>query len=158
MSSENPAWNTPVPLIQLCWEVWPEGIGLDPCSNPGSIVKAKVEWSLEAGNDGLAQPWKPHGTIYVNPPYGREILPWCQRMAIEGAAGAEIIALLPSRTDTKWMQEYVQTAQALLFWKGRLTFMGAKDPAPFPSVVAYWGPRLGMFAHCAARRGMVLAR
>jgi hypothetical protein len=49
--------------------------------------------------------------------------------------------LLTSRTDTLWFQRDAPSADALLFWGGRLTFLGAPDPAPFPSVLLYWGPR-----------------
>jgi hypothetical protein len=31
------------------------------------------------------------------------------------------------------------TCDAICFWKGRFKFLGADDPAPFPSVLVYWG-------------------
>lgn len=46
--------------------------------------------------------------------------------------------LLPARTDTKWWHEWVAPYAELRFVKGRLKFGGAKNSAPFPSVVAIY--------------------
>jgi hypothetical protein len=151
MSSARDSWNTPPEVLELVRRLGP--IGLDPCSNAGSIVGASEEWRLERGEDGLARPWALAGLVYVNPPYGREIGPWAQKMAAEGRAGVEIVALLPARTDARWWQESVRTADALLFWRGRLRFLGAPSSAPFPSAVAYWGPRWLTFLSVFGERG-----
>lgn len=141
LSSERPDWNTPDELLNLVRRVGP--IGLDPCSNAASIVRAAVEWT--EADDGLARDWRGYGLVFVNPPYGRLIAPWTAKLRVEGARGVEAIALLPARTDTRWWQEDVATADAICFWRGRLTFLGAPDPAPFPSAIAYWGPRPAAF-------------
>lgn len=91
-------------------------------------------------SDGLATPWDGVGNdlIYCNPPYGRGIGAWVDKCREAAAAGETVIALLPARTDTRW---FPWDADALCFWKGRLTFKGAPAPAPFPSVVAFWPGR-----------------
>lgn len=143
MSSERPDWNSPEKLLERVRAFAP--IGLDPCSNASSIVRAAVEWTFERDGDSLPKPWAGRGLVYVNPPYGREIVPFALKLALEGAFGTEIIALLPARTDARWWQQHIVSAQAICFWRGRLRFLGAKDSAPFPSAIAYWGPHCGRF-------------
>jgi len=148
-SSKNEHWNSPsVILDPLDQHLGP--ILLDPCSNGSSIVKAVTEWHGPAagGVDGLTQSWQVSGLVYVNPPYGRKIRPWIQKCVDEaGLAKAasndtEIVLLGPARTDTKWFQRLIlPSADSVLLWEGRLTFAGAKDPAVFPSFLAYWGHR-----------------
>lgn len=45
--------------------------------------------------------------------------------------------LIPARTDTKWFHDYVYKKDRVevRFIKGRLKFEGAKNSAPFPSMV-----------------------
>jgi hypothetical protein len=40
---------------------------------------------LTSDDDGLAHGWQ--GTVYMNPPYGREIGAWCDKLATEYAYG-----------------------------------------------------------------------
>lgn len=148
-SSKNEHWPTPNVVLQpLRDHLGP--ILLDPCSNDKSIVRAVTEWTGPAagGVDGLARGWQFNGLVYVNPPYGRKIVPWVKKCKDEGdiakaaANGTEIVLLGPARTDTKWFQRLIlPSADAVLLWEGRLKFEGAKDPAVFPSFVAYWGHR-----------------
>lgn len=147
-SSANENWPTPPQILDPIYaHLGP--ILLDPCSNKDSIVKAQVKWSgPNIDTDGLAQSWQTGGIVYVNPPYGRKIKPWISKCAEEGRiaheqkTGTEVILLGPARTDTKWFQRVVlPSADSVILWEGRLKFKGAKDPAPFPSFIAYWGHR-----------------
>jgi hypothetical protein len=63
-------WCTPQKYVEAVYEVFDGSIGLDPCSNEFSIVKADVECRLPE-NDGLLESWY-FKTIYVNPPYGTD--------------------------------------------------------------------------------------
>ena len=72
----------------------------------------------------------------MNPPYGRHIGRWVEKAYDAGRAGrATVVCLLPSRTDTKWFQDYCLKSTDIRFVRGRLKFGGAKNSAPFPSVV-----------------------
>ena len=88
------------------------------------------------GDEGLREPWLP--PTFVNPPYGREIGKWVQRAYEQSQHGVTVVALLPSRTDTRWWHDYVMKAAEIRFIRGRLRFDGAKWNAPFPSVVVVW--------------------
>lgn len=141
-SSKNDKYNTPNNVLSLVRQVAP--IGLDPCSNGTSLVNAKTEWALPT--DGLAQDWTGHGLVFVNPPYGRHVPVWMRKCRDEAAKGAEIIALVAAKVGTKWTQEIIYpSADGICHWRGRITFVGAKDPAPFESCLVYWGPNYQKF-------------
>ena len=160
MSSERGDWRTPEVVLDLVRRVAP--IGLDPCTSIDNPVGAMayaipvVRMVMPPGClvDGLSDAWTwrgacPEGAlVYANPPYGREVGDWTERCRVEGQRGAEVIALLPARTDTRWFHRDVAppAAQALCLWAGRLTFIGGEAGAPFPSLLAYYGPRRHRFA------------
>ncbi len=81
--------------------------------------------------DGLKQSWD--GKVcFCNPPYGREIGKWIEKAA---TSFATTVMLLPARTDTRWFHEWVLPQAEIHFLKGRLKFGGAKNGAPFPSMI-----------------------
>jgi site-specific DNA-methyltransferase (adenine-specific) len=49
-------------------------------------------------------------------------------------AGATVVCLVPSRTDTRWWHDYAIKGQ-IEFIRGRLKFGDAKNSAPFPSAL-----------------------
>jgi len=151
-SSKKHDWNTPENVLKLVRQVAP--IGLDPCSNERSTVKATL--ALDKEQDGLAIPWSGHGLVFVNPPYGREIEPWIEKCRAEAAHGAEIVALVPARTDPIWMQRDGFTAQRICFWRGRIRFQGAAAGAPFPSALLYWGGNGPRFAAVFSDHGRIV--
>lgn len=151
LSSKRSDWNTPLNVLELVREVAP--IGLDPCGNGDSVVDAEV--TLDGTTDGLASTWQCHGLVYMNPPYGRTIGSWVAKCAYEANCGAEIIALLPARTDARWFRN-VWTADRVCFWYGRLKFLGAPSSAPFPSAIAYWGERGKRFDRVFGDHGRVV--
>lgn len=144
-------WTTPDDVLTRVRCVGP--IDLDPCGNPNDQVKAFESWHGPAGTgkhrvDGLATSWMKagRGLIYTNPPYGRTVQHWIEKAAREGAAGAEVILLVPARTDTAWWHEQiVGFCNARCFWRGRLRFgnqppgKGGGESSTFPSALVYWG-------------------
>lgn len=151
-SSANQHWNTPPEILTPLYQQF-GGIALDPCSNPGSIVKASKTFSgPDIDKNGLTESWQVGGLVYVNPPYGRHIKAWIRKCADEAKLAkennnkTEIVLLGPARTDTYFFQKIVcPTADKALLWEGRLTFLGAEAPALFPSFLAYWGHRPDQF-------------
>ena len=118
-------------------------IDLDPCSNSHEQPNIPATKHFTEEDDGLAQGW--HGRVYMNPPYGREIGNWVEKLCKEHEAGrtTEAIALVPSRTDTQWWLQLRDFP--VCFVQGRLTFLGNDDPAPFPSAVFYLGEEISNF-------------
>lgn len=150
LSSKASDWRTPDNVLDLVRHVG--HIVLDPATDEDNPVGATHHlWS-----GGLEFPWGTYrGLVYCNPPYGRALPAWAQKIASEGSLGTEVVALLPARTDTRWWQDHVVTAHALCFWRGRLRFVGAPASAPFPSAVAYWGHRRGRFCGVFSPHGWV---
>lgn len=72
--------------------------------------------------------------VFCNPPYGRSATgDWIKKCA---TSEADIcVMLIPARTDTKAFHEYIYGKAEIRFIKGRLKFGGAKNGAPFPSMI-----------------------
>lgn len=87
--------------------------------------------------DGLLVSWAGE-RVFCNPPYGPQIEDW-----LRWAHEAEVaVYLLPARTDTRWFHDHVlPKASEVRFLRGRLKFGGAKNGAPFPSMLAIFGTR-----------------
>lgn len=91
--------------------------------------------------DGLNGEWVSVAkVVYMNPPYGRTIGQWIKKAHEESQKGCTVVCLLPARTDTKWFHEYC-TKGSIEFIRGRLKFGGAKNSAPFPSMVVVFTPK-----------------
>lgn len=131
-------WQTPEHVLERVRRVAP--IGLDPCTTHANPTGARAWWYLDGPFplDGLASGWsteKSGHLVYCNPPYGRGIGAWMDKCHEAAVAGVTVIALVPARTDTRW---FPWTADAICFWRGRLTFRDAPAPAMFPSAVVLW--------------------
>jgi hypothetical protein len=150
LASKRMDWNTPESFLALVRQVGP--IGLDPCSNAHSKVKASAAWL----SGGLEVDWSGFGLVYVNPPYGRALKDWAEKIAAEADKGTEMIVLVPSRTDTKWFHRLWSRCNALCLWKGRITFEGAPSPAPFPNAVFYFGDNADQFRDVFEYYGIVI--
>jgi hypothetical protein len=176
-SSEYDSWCTPAPVLDRVREIGP--IGLDPFSNAQSIVSAKREFRLERGEDALRLDWRGFGLVYVNPPFGDEIVACMRRVAHFGLLGVEIVALIPHRTDTGWYREAIMSVTAKCEWRGRMKFIhGASDrrqmnllgepaplpptegdaAAPFPTALLYYGRRRARFVRAFAGAGEIWTR
>lgn len=154
-SSGTPEHYTPSEIVSAVLACMGE-IDLDPCSNSADAPNVPAHQHFTASDDGLSREW--HGRIYMNPPYGREIMQWVSKLCAEHEAGrtVEAIALVPARTDTAWfarLRDY-----PVCFITGRLTFIGNDDPAPFPSAVFYLGDDIGGFYRAFASLGDIWQR
>lgn len=133
-SSKTDLWATPQSFFdELNAEF---NFDLDPCS---TNENAKCPLHFTKKDNGLAQEWAPH-TVFMNPPYGREIIDWMRKAYEESLKGATVVCLVPARTDTRWFHDYVYGKAEIRFVRGRLKFGDAKDSAPFPSMVVIYRP------------------
>lgn len=89
---------------------------LDPCaSSPQPWPTART--MVTEHEDGLLRLWS--GLVWLNPPYGRRLAVWLERMALHNNG----IALVFARTDTQAFHRHVWPfASAVLFLEGRLNF------------------------------------
>ena len=152
-SSETPEWYTPPEIITRTQKTLGK-IDLDPCSGPENTVPATRSFSK--ADDGLSFDWC--GRVYMNPPYGREIGAWVEKLVAEHKAGRtkEAIALVPARVDTDWFRTFRDFV--VCFVDGRLKFSGHENSAPFPSAAVYLGPNVARFAKSFGDMGDVWVR
>jgi len=136
-TTKSTEWETPQFLFDMLDEEF--GFTLDPCATTES---AKCERYYTAGDDGLAQAWE--GTVFVNPPYGRDIGKWVKKSYDESRNRSTVVMLIPSRTDTRYWHDYVMKADEIRFIKGRVRFSDSKVGAPFPSAVVVFRGGYGL--------------
>jgi site-specific DNA-methyltransferase (adenine-specific) len=118
-SSASEEWSTPDDVYAALDAEF--GFNFDPCPLGGGID----------GTDQLFCEWRGK-RIFCNPPYGPKVRPFLERAKEADLA----VFLLPARTDTRWFHEIVLShATEIRFIKGRLKFGGAKNNAPFPSMI-----------------------
>jgi hypothetical protein len=146
MTSSSIEWTSPRALIAEATRVL-ETIDLDPASPlevERRVVPASNHYTLR--DDGLRQPW--NGRVWLNPPYGRELPSWVDKLLHEYEAGrcTEALLLVPVRSDCEWWARLRDFARC--FVRGRLRFRdeaGAEGTAPFASAIVYLGPNLDAF-------------
>lgn len=126
-SSKSNEWSTPQDLFDELDREF--RFTLDPCATKEN---AKCERFYTKEDNGLSKSWKIE-SVFMNPPYGREIGKWVKKISEDGG-----VALLPARTDTKWFHDYILGKAEIRFLRGRLKFGGSKNSAPFPSMVCIW--------------------
>lgn len=110
---ESNTWFTPKKIIQSLGE-----FDLDPCTqSKRPFDTAKNHFEFDQGDCGLEKQW--FGRVWMNPPYGRDIGKWLDKMLMHGNG----VALVFSRTDTRWAQKHMDYADGVLFVKGRIYFI-----------------------------------
>jgi phage N-6-adenine-methyltransferase len=134
-ASTHHAWETPAALLEALHGVFGR-FDLDPCASRRSRTRVKARVHLTAEDDGLSVAW--HGTVFVNPPYGRGLAAWVgkARREVEEGRAKTVVALLPARPDTAYWHEHVAGRAAVYFLRGRLRFGDGGQSAPFPSALA----------------------
>jgi len=135
-SSASGEWETPRDLYHFLSQYGAWTFTLDVCATKDN---AKCPRFLTKEADGLRQSWA-REVCWMNPPYGREIGGWVDK-AIAESSEAVTVALLPARTDTRWFVRIQDRAHKLWWIPGRLCFVGAKYPAPFPSMIVEFATR-----------------
>lgn len=154
-SSQSAEWNTPHHIIKPVLKIL-RTVDLDPCSNSMTFPNIPAEKHYTRAENGLTKTWE--GRVYMNPPYGREIIDWVKKLHSEYRANhvVEAVALLPARTDTAWfrlLRDYPKC-----FIHGRLRFGDAVHSAPFPSVIVYFGRKRARFQQVFSDLGDVYIR
>jgi hypothetical protein len=136
--ARNDRWLTPLELIATMGT-----FDLDPAGAPGHATAREV-WTPEDVGDGLSMPWR--GRVWLNPPYGKTMGDWVERLAHHDDGGT---ALLYARTDAATFQRFVfPCASALFFIARRVKFLapdgrgaGARLEGPAASVLIAYGDR-----------------
>jgi phage N-6-adenine-methyltransferase len=149
------AWNTPSAIVDEVEDMLGV-IDVDPASNSKDEPNVPAITHYTEEDDGLSQLWE--GRVFLNPPYGREIGEWIEKLVQEYRDGniAEAIALVPARTDTQWFRALFN--YPLCFISGRVRYSDGDGAAPFPSVLVYMGSRVDDFISVFKHRGPIMKR
>lgn len=135
MASGKDDWQTPDSLLKFVRAFAGGTIGLDPCTSAENPTGADTFFT----EGGLEKRWSSDGLVWVNPPYSNAV-EWIAKCSYEATLyGANVLALVPVRTDTRWWHQSALNASIICFVKGRLKFRGAKQCAPFPSALISFG-------------------
>ena len=67
---------------------------LDACALPHN---AKCARYYTPDDNALAQTWQ--GTVFINPPYGKEVGSWIRKAYESSQRGATVVCVVPARTD-----------------------------------------------------------
>lgn len=147
-SSKSNEWSTPADLFaKLDAEFH---FTLDPCC---THENAKCEHHYTINENGLTQSWDGE-TVFVNPPYGREIGKWVRKAS---ETKGTVVMLIPARTDTSYFHDYVLGKAEIRFIRGRLKFGNSTQGAPFPSLIVIFrnSPRTGNTRESAGGDGTI---
>lgn len=165
-------WVTPPAVRSVVHQFKP--LKLDVCTSAHNAMQAEQFYTKRT--NGLVQPWACGGLSWCNFPWSRTESPvWIDRACDQGNKGAEVLLLGPSRTDTGWFRQLWDMADAVCFWAGRITFLdpGTMEPmrhynkktkkweispCPVPTMFAYWGPDVQLFAEVFEAHGPVQER
>ena len=162
-------WGTPKKYVEAVRLVFDDEILLDPCSNKSSIVNAETEFMLPQ-HDGLDESWYNYSKIYVNPPYGTDMIrgtrikDWLKKCAeTNNESNAEILVLIPVATNTShWKQYIFGMAESICFlFDTRLKFLqNGKDEgkgAPMACAMIYYGHDPEKFHKVFQKHGAVVS-
>lgn len=160
LSTGKDDWETPKEFFEKLNKEF--NFTLDPCSSNKNHKCSKYYTEID---DGLSKDWSGE-IVFCNPPYSvpenpckpnctkksclkrgyhiTEYKPgqedWIKKCYEEGKK-TTVVMLIPSRTDTKAFHDYILGKSEIRFIKGRLKFVGAKDPAPFPNMLVIYKPK-----------------
>lgn len=127
-------WLTPPEIVKKLGD-----FDLDPCCPINApFYHAKNHYTII--DDGLSKNWV--GRVYMNPPYGKGMEKWIEKLKKHGNG----ITLIFARTETKCFFEHIwYDAHAILFLKGRVRFYhvsGEQAGTPgAPSVLIAYGEK-----------------
>jgi len=136
-------WCTPAALLtSILGAAGREQFELDPCSPSNSgPVAADIHWTKE--DDGLSRPWGQR-FVWCNPPYSR-VSDWTAKCKDEADRGAQVVALVFSKTGTRWWHQNVSGCADVVLLPRRLKFSRSDgtlaSSAPFDSALIVWNHR-----------------
>lgn len=123
-------WETPSEIFDPLNEIFQFTVD---CA--ASALNAKCAKFFGEGDDIVLTP---QDSAFENPPYSPKKL--CKRVVndlyIEGRVHTvPVVVLIPARTETEIWQDIIFKMDYQFFFRGRITFVGATSPAPFPSAL-----------------------
>ena len=163
---------TPMPLVEMLGERFGPFVLDAAATKRNTRCEEFISRKQDAFKTGWWLPTSAVGTsqgVFCNPPWGRGLGAWvdraCGQASLRDNVGVEgnIVMLLPVRTDNGWFQACVAWHCAeILFFGGRIRFVGQKSGVMVPVMAAIWGvprgafggrPRISSYTLSKAERG-----
>lgn len=136
---ESVEWETPIGLFARLNREF--GFTLDVAA---SGENAKVPHFFGKDKDGLLQDWGGH-CCWMNPPYGNELRKWVEKASRESQKeNTVVVALIPSKTNTRWWHQFVMQSREIRFIQGRPKFGTSKHGLPFPLAIVVFARHSGL--------------
>lgn len=133
-SNKSDEWETPQDLFDKINKIIE--FNLDAAA---SAINKKCEQYFSIVEDSLKQTWS--GNVWLNPPYSvsDKFIKKAYDEVYVNKNAKNCVILIPSRTDTKYFQNYCCKGERIIFIKGRLRFNNSPTSAPFPSCLIFFG-------------------
>jgi phage N-6-adenine-methyltransferase len=124
----------------------------------GSAEEARTPAFIPPSVDALSVNWidycrpkkgRQYGTVWLNPPYGREVNLWVEKAEKEAARGLFVVVLIPANTDTEYWQEWIVESPycvGVIFLSPRVRFIlpdegKERGSAPKGHAIIIYGPK-----------------
>lgn len=139
-------------------------IPLDPCTDADNCTNAVAFFTEK--DDGLIQNWRDASKgegAYVNPPYGKQLKHWLDKIRLEADLGLPLIVLLPvARTEQRYMTRVLELANVVCWVRKKVNFVDPEtgkvaSACPFNSVVWGFNLKRELFRNAFFETGMVQA-
>lgn len=147
--SVNQTWATPTPIFRLLDDEF--RFTLDPCCERETAKVSAKFYTKE--DDGLSKDWS-EDTVFMNPPYGRELPIWIRKAHRESTKGATVVCLIPARFDPKYWHDYCLPYGVIAVTEGRIRF--EIDGKPCHDSSPPFGPAFVVFCPPEKRETAIL--
>jgi phage N-6-adenine-methyltransferase len=134
-SSKKHDWGTPTKWFNDLHQIFK--FDIDVCAMPHNNKLPRF-WTPE--DNALTQDWRGL-RCWCNPPYGRALPKWTEKVVRESFFAELIAFLVPVSTSTQWFRKLMHHDAKFCFIEGKIKFEapGVKHGAPFHSVLAIIG-------------------
>ena len=141
-------------------------VDCDPCSNEWSLVRPRLCYRVDQGQNGLCLPWSDSHEMltYINCPFGK-IRPWvdASNKRYQYHPHTHILMVCPFSPQTMWFRaawdlefpgRTVPGVKICAAWPKRVQWDGAGMRPAFTTAVLYWGRHGNQFAGWARKQDM----
>jgi hypothetical protein len=151
-ANEKDHWITPVWLLDGLEKAGGQ-FDLDPCAAPKQPWPCAARSFSLPKHNGLLLDWS--GRVWCNPPYGKELPKWIERMNLHDNG----MLLMYARTGTNYFQRLWRFTDSIFFFKNRIQFCtqdGALATSPTAdNVIACFGKSNTGILERALREGLL---
>lgn len=160
---DSDSWFTPSYYIELSRQVM-GSIDLDPFSSSTANEVVNASRFFDIKQNAFKQKWfKKPGTVFMNPPYGRDLIKPSVEIFVKHLLEnsiLEAIVLVNNATETKWFQLLLKHTSSACFVSKRISFDSPDGKNVSGNtrgqVFFYFGPNTKLFEQTFSEVGIVM--